>query len=39
MSDSTVLHMKENNSCYIHQKMGSKLNFAAQETNVWGHQQ
>lgn len=39
VSDSTVLHMKENNSCYIHQKMGSKLNFAAQETNVWGHQQ
>lgn len=30
---STVLLMKEKNSHYIHQTMGSKLNIAAQETN------
>lgn len=30
---STVLHMKENNSCYTEQM---KLNISSQQTNFWG---
>lgn len=33
VSASNILHMKENNSCYIQQIKGSKLNISAQETN------